>query len=125
MSEIEKLYENVGISKRGKRDCTTCEYLDCQNYCLISENNKCAKFKFVFPDFTAEKQLELIKWLIQEVDNLNLWYFSGKEEVFDFNLGIINAKGATFEETLAKIINNLWQDLTEEEKEQIKEILNG
>lgn len=29
----------------------------------------------------------------------------------------------SFEESLAELINNLWQDLTEEERNQIKEIL--
>ena len=90
---------------------------DCTTLC------RCAYTREEYPPFTAEKQLELIKWLIQEVDNLQLWHFGGKEETFDFDLGKINAKGATFEETLAKLINNLWQSLTDTEKEQIKEIL--
>jgi len=32
---------------------------------------------------------------------------------------------AKFEEALANVFNYYWQDLTDEEKEQIKEILNG
>lgn len=122
MSEIDKLYENANIKAK--------EYCDrdsdaCMTCCPEWENRQdCWKYKSVMPPFTAEKQLELIKWLIQEVDHLELWNFGGKEETFDFDLGEINAKGATFEETLASLINNLWQSITDVElKEQIKEIL--
>ena len=124
MSEIEKLYENVGISKRGKRDCTTCEYLDCQNHCFISENNKCAKFKFVFPDFTAEKQILLLKWLLDKTD---LYLHRNKT---DFTYSIATGDVAVnecknLEESIAELINAIWQDLTDTEKEQIRDILKG
>ena len=109
MNEIEKLYENVGITKIGNKKCTPTEFLDCQNYCFISENNKCDKFSFEYPPFTAEKQLELIKWLIIEGYIEDMLTVQISEE--------------NFEACLADTFNELWQSLTEEEKQQVKGIL--
>ena len=74
-----------------------------------------------YPPFTAEKQIELIKWLgIRDELNLyqnkatNDWVFYDHEK---------DAIHYSFEYGLASWINYLWEDLTEEEKQQIKEIL--
>lgn len=110
MSEIEKLYENAGF----KTEIVPCYSLNCE-YFEVDKG---------YPPFTAEKQLELIKWLIEEVDYLTLWHFIGnKEYPYDFDLGHRNATAQSFEECLAKLINVYWQDLTPEEQQQIKEIL--
>lgn len=85
MSEIEKMYENAGIEP---------EYIEGENLMEYSYGT------LKYPPFTAEKQIELIKWLV----------CTGEEE-------------STFEETLSKQVNDLWQDLTEEEKQQVKGIL--
>lgn len=111
MSEIEKMYENYGI------------YPDCRarecglDYCANSSGCGYA----VYPDFTAEKQIELIKWLsskygiyIVNVDKYSIG--------FGMCIGGFRTK-ENFEEALAESINSLWQDLTEEEKQQVKEIL--
>lgn len=111
MSEIEKLYESAGIYP-------DCEHGECGlDYCA---NNYGCGYAF-YPPFTAEKQLELIKWLglkfgIYIVDKYSIGFgkcigdFCTKED---------------FEEALAESINHLWQSLTEQEQEQVKEILNG
>lgn len=57
MSEIEKLYENANVEK--KYDCSDCEYLS-EYICP-----KCSDKQLKYPEFTAEKQLELIKWLAE------------------------------------------------------------
>ena len=122
MNEIEKLYENAEVKKQIPKLCSSnelyckeCEaYIeDVMPYCKNAE----------YPPFTAEKQLELIKWLINEVDYITMWHFNNSEKPYDFDLGSRNSGGETFEDALAQMINNLWQDLTEEEKQQIKEIL--
>lgn len=102
MSEIEKMYENAGI--------------------------KPYKFYGVYyhhieyPPFTAEKQIDLIKWLIQKYKNiliehkLNLFYIN----IRDIYTGMVHIE---FDETIAGLINNLWKDLTEQERTEIKKIL--
>lgn len=97
MNEIEKLYENAGIEP-------------------IYPYTKC------YPDFTAEKQLELIKWLgIRDEFNFYQnkitkdWIFYDHEK---------DATHYSFELGLASWVNYIWQDLTEEEKEQVRGILN-
>lgn len=89
MNEVEKMYRNCNIKK----------------YRLLDRDNK---LKWVYPPFTAEKQLELIKWLI-----VHSFHICLEDEL------IVSA----FEDSLANLINNLWQYLTEEERKQIKNIL--
>lgn len=108
MNEIEKLYKNAGIPKFGKRQCRDSEYLECQNYCFCNVDNKCDKFIIDYPPFTAEKQLELVKWLLNTINLLCLSPLKNSED---------------FENDLAGLINCLWQDLTSEEQIEIKEIL--
>ena len=94
MNEITKLFENAGIKVPTAR-----------LKILKDDNGEI----YTQPPFSAEKQIELIKWL-------------SKRQINSYPLihGWINEG---FEEKLASCINNLWQDLTEEEKQQIKEIL--
>ena len=73
---------------------------------------------FDFYPFTAKKQLELIKWLAKigiKIDKVN--------DKFTFSIFGIISNFSPFEESLANLISNIWKDLTEEEKQQIKEIL--
>lgn len=106
MNEIEKLYENAGVKP----------------LCQIPDGS--CGVKNVYEDFTAEKQLELIKWLcktgrcllrVVQYTDTNNWYMQTLEN--------ISSTAESFEESLAGLINNLWQDLTAEEQQQIKEIL--
>ena len=130
MSEIEKLYENTGIPKYGKRQCKDSEYLECQNYCFCSIDNKCDKFIIDYPPFTAEKQLKLIKWLAINKEDFGIHYRDYDEEYcwvcgceFEVEVYRIFNEDETFEESLAGLMNRLWECLSEEEKQQIKEIL--
>lgn len=120
-NEIEKLYENARVNKFGKRSCTTCEYLDCQNYCFISENNKCTKFNYEYPPFTAEKQLNIVKFLL----NKSVYYdtYGDREYWFHLSDEIENSKYSEFDEAIAECINKMWNDLRDYEKMQIKDIL--
>ena len=98
MSEIEKLYENAGI-------VPDCEHGECGlDYC---PNNYGCGYAF-YPDFTAEKQLEIVKQIL-----FSTWWMNLKRLQF----------AEKFNEGLAQMINELWQDLTEEEKQQVKGIL--
>ncbi|MBP5597576.1 MAG: hypothetical protein J6Y02_19550 [Pseudobutyrivibrio sp.] len=94
MNEIEKMYENANVK-------SVCDGLDC-----FTCNAKCNNGKY--PPFTAEKQLKLIKWLFDSVFLLCLGPLQNSEN---------------FENSLVELVNNLWQGLAEEQKQQIKEIL--
>lgn len=60
--------------------------------------------------FTPEKQLKILEFIFKKYKNYLMLILSNGEDIKT--------------EYLAKIMNSLWQSLTEEEKQQIKEILN-
>lgn len=115
MSEVEKMYENAGVEKEVIKGCYEyyTEYWGIDIYtindCKNKDCNTCEADKSVkeYPPFTAEKQIELCKWLIKNYHRY----------VFD----VIEAD--SFETDLAKFMNEEWQDLTKEEKTSIKNIL--
>jgi hypothetical protein len=119
MNEIEKMYENAGINKK-----MTCFFACSRKTCSV-DCEHFEKLDMRYPPFTAEKQIELIKWLsehylleIRRIKDTHEYYigFNGyKKRVWNATIN--------FENTLAKLINNFWQELTEEEKQQVKGIL--
>lgn len=108
MNEITKLYKNAGIL----------DYPD--------------NIEPFYPEFTAEKQIEIESVILQNKKNYNKW--------IEYNINVYGEWIIRFTRTdkfapyvllektraeaLAKLINHIWQDLTAEEKEQIKEILD-
>lgn len=135
MSEVTKLYENAGVeTNKYKLCCTGCKHIAklevingypskwiCDKY---DEVANCDKAEPDYPPFTAEKQINIIKWLLKNYDI----GFSQLGEHIDTSLDGVNCisglgSGDTFEESLAQAINDLWQDLTPEEKQQVKGIL--
>lgn len=108
MNEVEKMYENAGIEPY-KFDGVYYHHIE-------------------YPLFTAEKQLELYKYLCKPFLITTRYYFDEfsitAENTFEWKtMTKVSATGKTYEECIAKLVNNLWQDLTEEECKQIKEIL--
>jgi hypothetical protein len=87
----------------------------------------CGLSSDVYPPLTAEKQLKIENVLSQNKKNYNKWIGVYREWVMRFNKADEPASYIMLEKTraeaLASLINSLWQDLTEEEKQQIKEIL--
>ena len=116
MNEIEKLYENVGV-----KPINIAEYGSTYIPKKIEINGK------PYPPFTAEKQLELLKLCFDKYEKLEkvrslkerciIYYRFDEDGYTEF----VNCE--TWEETIAGLVNNLWQDLTEEGKEQVKGIL--
>ena len=104
MNEVEKMYSNAGI----KKDWNSTPYGGIEEY---------------YPPFTAEKQLSLIKWIAEYKEECRITY--EKEYKWctqtDWQSSFCYDN---FPASLANLINNLWQDLTEEERKQIKEILS-
>lgn len=135
--EITKLYENAGIKPtKNWQSCLNCklktetrydewgeEYLTCDK---LERPEDCSDAKEYYPPFTAEKQLELLKICFDKYERLEkvrglkercIIYHHFEKDYTEF----VNCE--TWEETIAGLINNLWQDLTENERKQIKEIL--
>ena len=109
MSEIEKLYENAGFSKKQCKDysCTVCE-----------QYNECIKY----PPFTAEKQIKLIKFLagfLIHIKNI------GGQINISIGDSYVSYYAENLSDAIALCINSKWKNLTSEEQKQIKEILNG
>lgn len=104
------MYENAGFVKKQCKDysCGVCE-----------QYNKCEKY----PPFTAEKQIEICKFLLKVEHSISYYFYENRYGfvIDDKQDDCIEAE--KFETALAMIVNDLWQDLTEEKRTQIKEIL--
>lgn len=111
MSEIEKMMQNAGFVKKRCKDysCGVCEQYD-----------KCEKY----PPFTAEKQIELIKWVLtsKNTEILKFEVINGKYEVYDTYYECDKYR-ESLDEALADYICCLWQDLTEQDRTEIAYIL--
>ena len=140
MSEVEKLYELAEIKKQycgwldmGDLDCQM-QYVTCNSISEWKEAVFSSRFseseeepELKYPPFTAEKQLELIKWLAKRQD-FGLNYYPNSEvwdaqTQFSWESYCKTYEHEEFEQALAGLINILWQDLKEEEKETIRGIL--
>ena len=130
MNEVEKMYENAGVEKQ------IISYCDWDSDCPYNEDvcktDECPYWKTenskYYPPFTAEKQLELIKWLIDKgqfrIERcLTKYYFEFRDYDLHTRKYLTQMTFSTLEEGIAFVINNIWQDLTEEERKQVKGIL--
>ena len=124
MSEVEKLYELAGVEPY--RFCNNCVD-DNGNRITNSKNcpsrsvccNTCDK---PYYEFTAEKQIKLIKWLAETGDVCRI-DATVKNKWFVENEVGYSKCFAKFEEALANVINTIWEYIPEEEKQQVKGIL--
>ena len=115
MSEIEKMYENAGVKKINTHQ-SEIDNGD-PRFTGISHSDSYIKY----PSFTAEKQIELIKWLARK-GLIQINYSS--HQCYQFNSFRIGGDyKSNLNEALASHCNNLWQDLTTKEKQQVKGIL--
>lgn len=119
MTEIEKMFENAGTKK-----LLYCDICKAQEHSLgLCAETKCEPFS---PPFTAEKQIELIKFLLKNYEGVDI---NKKNNRFNFLVDNATFIGChhndkSFEESLAGVTNDLWQSLTDQEKEEIRRILN-
>lgn len=98
MSEIEKMYENCNFEK-----------------------SMGVGSPLALHPFTAEKQIEILKLILKKRRILAVGYIIeyGKYDCPHYKYGSFD----TFEEALCADLNYHWQDLTLEEKQQVREIL--
>lgn len=119
MNEIEKMYKNAGIEPTVRNKAVG------RGYYIEHLREE------VYPPFTAKKQLDVIKLISKqgqviienwEKDNRGFNVtFRANSNLRYITMDCITRK--TVEEALAQLVNDIWQDLTKEEKQQIKEVL--
>lgn len=114
MSEITKLYENAGVMWEERYDD-----------CILNKEGNCdfriscdmcdySKEKYIYPPFTAEKQLEILCFIVNNKHSVTF-----HDQVFRGDKLTLEK----IQENLAWAINRIWQSLTSEEKQQVKGIL--
>lgn len=124
MNEIEKMYNNANLTSLYCGD----DYVASSGLefeCTDGNKEKCKtcdKVKTNYPQFTAEKQIAILQLLTQQCD-LTISHFREWEFIHYDGQEPLQITGKDFTETFAKLINVYWQDLTEEEKASIKNIL--
>lgn len=112
MNEIEELYKKAGVEKVRV------------NEQIIPSSGECIGYDLVYPSFTPEKQIELLKVImhgtwIEMAQHFDTKFFMGE---IDFRK---HFEAETFEEVLAGITRLLWEEFSPRQKEEIKEILEG
>lgn len=133
MNEIEKMYNNCNLSKPHAWSCKL-DRIKFSGFCceLHKKGLHCkdcnhSRQEYHHPSFTTEKQLEITKFI-----GLHYGFQMLKNEAFDYIIATkifvkyeleYKGYGYGYDEAIANLVNNLWQSLSEEEKQQIKEIL--
>lgn len=95
MSEIEKMMQIANIEKHWN----STPYGGVKEY---------------YPPFTAEKQLKILCFIVNNKHSVTF-----HDQIFSGNKLTLEK----IQENLAWAINRIWQDLTEEEKQQVRGIL--
>ena len=127
---IEKLYELAGFEKE-----VMCEWT-CRSTGICSPD--CEHYdspKLHYPPFTAEKQLELIKWLGIKYSKYSILHIDKYCDYFRVSFDKDKCKddavyefdyvglGTDFSQALAGLVCELWDDLTDEQREEVRGIL--
>ena len=116
-NNIEKLYDLANIICKDLEFCESCIYL---------KNNQCISKKEFIEEclpFTESKQLALIKLLAFE-KRFSLKYINAKWSFYNDEWGVSSTiKYEPFEQALAGLVCVLWKDLTDEQREEVRGIL--
>ena len=129
MTEVEKLYSLANIDWYDRYySCKDNKEGDCNDNCELCDDSievKC------YPPFTAEKQLKLIEFMLkkygEETIGFELWKDNSYHAMCYLGYdGFENyADSDTLGGAIAGLITLYWQDLTEAEQNEIKNILKG
>lgn len=111
-NELEKtFFDTFGIEPIGCNDNENCTgTLDCRTQCPNAK----------YPQITESKQLELIKWLVCNIDHLDIY-----KNPKDYFLACLfkGGKHTDFSQALAGLVCELWEGLTDEQREEVRGIL--
>lgn len=118
MSEIEKMYKTAKVVP-SHHYCNDCQY-NMSAECPI----RCPDNVAVYPPFTAEKQLELLKLLIRHYKTeIYCRYANDKYKLIMYTEDCCTSDMDSFESVLASVVCDVWGLLSAEEKQQVKGIL--
>lgn len=126
MTNIEKLYKLAKVES-----CISCPCIKEQiDVCINAkiDNTYCANAIKIFPPFTAEKQLEIIKYIthlkgefvLNFYEYTNVWICNTDKK---WEMHETWYEHTDFSQALAGLVCELWEDLTQEQKLEVKEIL--
>lgn len=134
MNPIEEMMEKYGVKK--VRPCDICDRLapgDQTGYACIGCNH-CGKDELIYPPFTPEKQLEVIKLIAsKKICSLTINNYDYNKRSCIYRIFSDHIQGGyigwfcecnkDFAIALANILTNLFMHLTPTQRQQIKEIL--
>ena len=122
IDNISRMYELAGATKYRAVSIynTIVGYGD---YDTIEEASKYGdgfKIEKINSKFTDTKQLELIKWLVCNIDHLDIY-----KNPKDYFLACLfkGGKHKDFSQALAGLVCELWDDLIPEQREEVRGIL--
>lgn len=144
MNEVDKLYKLAGVEKAKDYYCPncgtklegcfdehedyvcpneSCDYVLCYDDLDFQECLEHLSYREGYPLFTAEKQLELIKWLSDVSSYFSVHYdrYKGMYNVQTCDGGLYVTNNLS--EAIASRVNIIWNDLSEKQRKQIREIL--
>lgn len=125
MFEPEKLlYEKAGVTAK---ECCERDSDLCMSCCpKWNERQSCWKYMRLEPLFTFDRQIKIIEFLLSS-ENFNIEKIKGKYKLSFRHLTTENIPHQDFrgrlEFCLLEVLNYFWEYFTDEEKEEIKEIL--
>ena len=116
---ISRMYELAGVKKIGKKySCGLLEF----DVCRTQNCDICDKAQDKnYPPFTEFKQLELIKWLASEHNDIEISWYS--DIGFRVNNFLDSCEHKDFPQALAGLVCELWEDLSDKQREEVKGIL--
>lgn len=126
-NNIEKLYKLAKVEKI-KTCYWNCKHsFPCEECCIYKDET----VDFVYPLFSNTKQLELIKWLALKHNEYSILHIgrwtSGKfrfaldrEPYYESDYAYGNKD---FSQALAGLVCELWEDLTEQQREEVRKVL--
>lgn len=136
-NQIELMMETAGVEARCQtEDGTGCKYCLKDYSCKLHRNRTECSYMLngwdfnYYPDFTAEKQLEIIKLIIDKCHTFDIFKGFSKDAVF--HIGAIeewseykyNGENQDFTQALAQLTTKLMK-AGELDKEKVKEILEN
>jgi len=131
MTEIKKMFENAGVEPQYKKRTECKDGYTVGHPCekgIACINCNRSVFEDVMPPFTAEKQLKIIQ-LLSKIRNAIQFCYSDNQYILVVNFETEKCQWANKyhdkpDEALADMVNVLWKSLTNQDKEEIRRILN-
>ena len=107
MKEVKKLYKLAGVNYR------------------VETLDSFPSYEIIIPSFTAEKQLELIKWLARKSNLIRIGYHNKENTYHIFSNEVVGGFHYNFSESIVTYTQCILDFCDETEQEEIRKILKG